>query len=50
MSHNSISQLFEYPEINPIVSHRHICIQVEQQITHKFGVGRDFIVTAVAVL
>lgn len=34
----------------PIGSHRLTCIQLEQQILHKFGVGCEFIVAAVMVL
>lgn len=43
--HDDIRQLFEYAGINPIEHHRFICIQMEQQIIHKFRVGWEFIPT-----
>lgn len=36
--------------MNPIGPHRFICILLEQQIAHKFGVGQEFILSAVTVL
>ena len=45
-----ISQLFEYPRMNPIGPHKLICIQLEQQIPHKFRFGQEYIMSAVTVL
>lgn len=45
-----MSQLSEYPGMNSIGPHGLVCIQLEQQVPHKFGVGWEFIVPAVTVL
>lgn len=44
-SHNDISQLFQYPGTNPITLHRLVCIQLEQQVPHKFRVSITYVVS-----
>lgn len=48
--HSDISQLSQYLGMNLIGPHKLICIQIDQQIPHKFGADWESVIATVTVL